>query len=180
MDLQTLTADIEKLDAEPPFDKWTPPFCGDIDMVIKADGSWWYGGSPIARERMVKLFARVLLKEGDDYFLKTPAEKVRIRVEDAPFIISQWHLHETDEGPAIEVTSNLGHSVILSSSHPLKVDETDIENPRPYVTMHRGLTALVHRNVYYQWINIATPEIKNGEEHLMLKSGNAEFSLGRL
>ncbi|MFS1702836.1 DUF1285 domain-containing protein [Alteromonas sp. AMM-1] len=180
MDLHTLTTDIEKLDSEPPFDQWHPPFCGDIDMVIKADGSWWYNGSPIGRERMVKLFARVLLKEGDDYFLKTPAEKVRVQVEDAPFVISQWHQHDTDEGPAIEVVSNLGHSAILSSTHPLEVDETDNENPRPYVTLHRGLTALVHRNVYYQWINIASPAIKNGEEHLMLKSGRAEFSLGRL
>lgn len=180
MDLQTLTAEIEKLDAEPPFDKWNPPFCGDLDMVIKADGSWWYMGSPIGRERLVKLFATVLLKEGDEYFLKTPAEKIRIQVEYAPFTITQWQLHETDEGEAIEVMSNLGHSVILSDKHPLIIDNSNPEQPRPYVTLHRGLTALVHRNVYYQWVNIAKPAYIDQQEHLVITSGTQTFSLGTL
>ncbi|MFC3202689.1 DUF1285 domain-containing protein [Alteromonas oceani] len=180
MDLQTLTKQIENLDAAPPFDKWHPPFCGDIDMVIKADGSWWYMGSPIGRERLVKLFASVLLKEGDEYFLKTPAEKVRIQVEDAPFVITQWQTHNTEEGPAIEVISNLGHAAVLSESHPLEVDNSNPDQPRPYVTLHRGLKALVHRNVFYQWVDIARQVNKNGEEHLVINSGKSEFSLGKL
>ena len=179
MDLQTLTATLEKLDADLPFDQWEPPFCGDLDMVIKSDGSWWYMGSPIGRERLVKLFASVLLKEGNAYFLKTPAEKIRIQVEDAPFVISEWQLHETDDGPAIEVVTNLGHTTVLSARHPLVV-KSDNDHPRPYVQMHRGLTALVHRNVYYQWVDVATPAMVNGEEHLVLRSGKSEFSLGRL
>ncbi|MCP4865131.1 MAG: DUF1285 domain-containing protein [Alteromonas sp.] len=180
MDLQTLTKQIENLDAAPPFDKWHPPFCGDIDMVIKADGSWWYMGSPIGRERLVKLFASVLLKEGDEYFLKTPAEKVRIQVEDAPFVITQWQTHNTEEGPAIEVISNLGHAAVLSESHPLEVDHSNPYQPRPYVTLHRGLKALVHRNVFYQWVDIARQVNKNGEEYLVINSGKSEFSLGKL
>ena len=180
MDLQTLTKQIENLDAAPPFDKWHPPFCGDIDMVIKADGSWWYMGSPIGRERLVKLFASVLLKEGDEYFLKTPAEKVRIQVEDAPFVITQWQTHNTEEGPAIEVISNLGHAAVLSESHPLEVDNSNPDQPLPYVTLHRGLKALVHRNVFYQWVDIARSVNKNGDEHLVIQSGNTEFSLGKL
>ncbi|MDG6099638.1 DUF1285 domain-containing protein [Alteromonas sp. ZYF713] len=180
MDLQTLTKQIENLDAAPPFDKWHPPFCGDIEMTIKADGSWWYMGSPIGREKLVKLFASVLLKEGDEYFLKTPAEKVRIQVEDAPFVITQWQTHDTEEGPAIEVISNLGHAAVLSDSHPLEVDNSNPDQPRPYVTLHRGLKALVHRNVFYQWVDIARQVNKNGEEHLVINSGKSEFSLGKL
>lgn len=180
MDLQTLTAQVENLDSAPPFDKWHPPFCGDIDMVIKADGSWWYAGTPIGREKLVKLFAGVLLKEGDEYFLKTPAEKVRIQVEDAPFVITEWRRHETDNGPAIEVISNLGHCALLSRQHPLVIDNTDPAQPRPYVTLHRGLRALVHRNVYYQWADMATPLHIDGQEHLVISSGPEQFSLGRL
>lgn len=180
MDLQTLTAQVENLDAAPPFDKWHPPFCGDIEMTIKADGSWWYMGSPIGREKLVKLFASVLLKEGDEYFLKTPAEKVRIQVEDAPFVITQWQTHDTEDGPAIEVISNLGHAAVLSDSHPLEVYNSNPDQPRPYVTLHRGLKALVHRNVFYQWVDIARQVNKNGEEHLVINSGKSEFSLGKL
>ncbi len=180
MDLQTLTKQIENLDAAPPFDKWHPPFCGDIEMTIKADGSWWYMGTPIGREKLVKLFASVLLMEGDEYFLKTPAEKVRIQVEDSPFVITQWQTHDTEDGPAIEVISNLGHAAVLSDSHPLEVDNSNPDQPRPYVTLHRGLKALVHRNVFYQWVDIARQVNKNGEEHLVINSGKSEFSLGKL
>lgn len=180
MDLQTLTKQIENLGAAPPFDKWHPPFCGDIEMTIKADGSWWYMGTPIGREKLVKLFASVLLMEDDEYFLKTPAEKVRIQVEDAPFVITQWQTHDTEDGPAIEVISNLGHAAVLSDSHPLEVDYNNPDQPRPYVTLHRGLKALVHRNVFYQWVDIARSVNKNGDEHLVIQSGNTEFSLGKL
>ncbi|GGF76297.1 DUF1285 domain-containing protein [Alteromonas lipolytica] len=180
MDLTTLTAQIEDLGAAPPFEKWHPPFCGDIDMTIKADGSWWYMGSPIGREKLVKLFAGVLIKEGDEFFLKTPAEKVRIKVEDAPFVITGWQRHDTDDGPAIEVISNLGHVAVLSETHPLVVDHSNPEQPRPYVTLHRGLQALVHRNVYYQWVDIAEPAIIDGLEHLVITSGKSRFSLGQL
>jgi len=180
MDLQTLTKQIENLGAAPPFDKWHPPFCGDIEMTIKADGSWWYMGTPIGREKLVKLFASVLLMEDDEYFLKTPAEKVRIQVEDAPFVITQWQTHDTEDGPAIEVISNLGHAAVLSDSHPLEVDYNNPDQPRPYVTLRRGLKALVHRNVFYQWVDIARSVNKNGDEHLVIQSGNTEFSLGKL
>lgn len=180
MNLIELATQLEQRDTAPPFDKWHPPFCGDIEMTIKADGSWWYMGSPIGREKLVKLFASVLLMEGDEYFLKTPAEKVRIQVEDAPFVLTQWQTHDTEDGPAIEVISNLGHAAVLSDSHPLEVDHSNPDQPRPYVTLHRGLKALVHRNVFYQWVDIARQVNKNGEEHLVINSGTSEFSLGKL
>ncbi|NVK55088.1 MAG: DUF1285 domain-containing protein [Alteromonadaceae bacterium] len=179
MDLKTLSSQIENLDAAPPFDQWHPPFCGDIDMTIKADGSWWYMGSPIGREKLVKLFASVLLKDGDDYYLKTPAEQVRIQVEDAPYIITQWQQHQTDKGDVIEVSTNLGHKVLLSERHPLSFDGSNPDNPRLYVDIHRGLKALVHRNVYYQWVALGQQQVIDDQTHLMLFSGGVGFSLGQ-
>lgn len=180
MDLQKLSSQIDQLDNEPPFDKWHPPFCGDIDMTIKSDGRWWYMGSPIGREKLVKLFAKVLIKQNNEYFLKTPVELIRIQVEDAPFVITQWSRIKSSQGPAIEVTSNLGRRAILSQDHPLTMDMSTPENPKLYVTLHRGLKAKVHRNVYYQWIEIAKEKCINNQQHLVLKSGYDEFSLGYL
>lgn len=180
MDIQKLTSEIEQLESEPPFDKWHPEFCGDIDMIIKNDGRWWYMGSPIGREKLVKLFAKVLIFEQGEYFLKTPVELIRIQVEDAPFVITEWQKIETDLAPVIEVTSNLGHKAIMSCDHPLTADFSDPENPLLYVVLHRGLKAKVHRNVYYQWIEIAEEKCINNQEHLIIKSGKDEFSLGHL
>ena len=179
MDLQQLSQQIDELEAEPPFHLWNPPNCGDIDMRIKADGSWWYMGSPIGRIKLVKLFAKVLLLEDDKFYLKTPAEKVGIQVDDAPFVITDWKLIDTDDGKAIEVTSNLDHKAILSPKHPLEVVIDPEGNPKPYVTLHRRLKAAVHRNVYYQWIEIADEKRVNGQDHLMLSSGSHDFSLGQ-
>lgn len=165
---------------EPPFEKWHPPYCGDIDIRIKQDGSWWYMGTPIERESLVNLFSSILIFENNDYFLKTPAEVVRIKVDDAPFVITQWHLHQTSEGDVIEIITNLGTSFLLSQTHPLVLESDPTGTPKPYVILNRGLKALVHRNVYYQWIDLCTLKSINGTEHLLLKSGINEFSLGSL
>jgi hypothetical protein len=92
MDLASLQKQIKDVSKQlPPVDKWDPNFCGDIDIQIKHDGSWYYMGTPIGRKPMVKLFSGVLKREGDDYFLVTPVEKVGIQVADSPFVITQWH-----------------------------------------------------------------------------------------
>ena len=180
MDLQQLSKQIDELEVEPPFHLWDPEFCGDMDLIIKSDGTWWYMGSPIGRIKLVKLFARVLILEHDEYFLKTPAEKIRIRVEDAPFVIIGWQQAQTEEGKAIEVTSNLGHKALLSEAHPLTCNLDEPGQPRLYVTLHRGLKALIHRNVYYQWVELGREKRIGDRIHLMLKSGMDEFSLGVL
>ena len=177
MNLQTLTHQLDSLHNQPPFELWNPPFCGDIDMVIRADGQWLYSGTPITRIKLVKLFASVLLAEGDEYFLKTPAEKVRIQVEDAPFIIIDWRIHTTDSGPAIEVVSNIEHRVMLSNEHPLTIST---DGSKPYVTLYGGMKALVHRNVYYQWVDIGTEMELEGKKCLVLESGGGLFSLGEI
>ena len=181
MDLQRLNQQINQLDDEPPFDSWQPENCGDIDIVIKQDGTWWHEGSPIGRKNLVKLLARVLIKEGDDYFLKTPAEKMRIQVEDAPFVITSWQtLTDDDESTHIEVTTNLDRNFIVSQEHPISVNHENPDDPSLYVECHRGLLAKVHRNVYYQWIEMATEQTINNQSHLIVNSAGSKFSLGML
>lgn len=177
MDLQQLSDQLDNLTDAPPFDSWHPKHCGTIDITIKKDGSWWHMGTRITREKLVRLFANVLIEENGQFFLKTPVEKMQIEVEDAPFIITQWQHIECDHKSAIEVTSNLGHKSILSQAHPLILSK-DKSNPQLYVTLHRRLKAVVHRNVYYQWIEIAEEKALNGKQQLILNSGDCEFSLG--
>jgi len=179
MDLQHLNQQINQLEEEPPFDQWQPQNCGDIDIVIKSDGSWWHEGSPIGRKNLVKLLARVLIKENGEYFLKTPAEKMRITVEDAPFIITGWQVL-TDENQLsnIEVTTNLDRTFVIGQQHPILLNNEDKNDPRLYVQCHRGLLAKVHRNVYYQWVESATECIIDNQQHLVLQSGDHTFSLG--
>lgn len=180
MDIQSLTKQLDDLSQSPPFEKWNPPFCGDIDMVIKEDGRWFYMGSPIGREKLVKLFASVLIKENNEYFLKTPAEKIRIQVEDAPFVITSWHHSDTTEGPAIVVTTNIGQQIVLGEQHQL-INETqakDDTEPKLYVELRRNLRARVHRNVFYQWVEIAESTENNQTETFFITSANKKFILG--
>jgi uncharacterized protein len=182
MDLQSLVNQIDDLSSEPPFDKWDPPFCGDIDMQIKKDGRWFYMGSPIGRIKLVKLFASVLMldPETNEYFLKTPAEKVRIQVEDVPFVITQWSMEETFDGSAIVVTTNLEQQVVLSNKHPLYIDEQASESDAPnlYVEVKRGLKARIHRNVFYQWLETDTGIVFEQGNSVYLRSGRNNFLLG--
>jgi len=179
MDLQHLSDQISKIEDEPPFHLWNPEFCGDMDLTIKKDGSWWYMGSPIGRFQLVKLFARVLVLEGGDFFLKTPVEKIRIQVEDAPFVIVDWQQQDSALSDEIEVTSNLGRKYMIGAQHPIISDFTDPQSPSLYVKLHRDLLARVHRNVYYQWIEIGQERVVNEERHLALSSGEQTFSLGK-
>lgn len=175
MDLQQLITQLQQQQAEPPLDKWNPEFCGDMDMIIKADGTWFYMGTPITRERLVALFASVLVIEDDKYYLKTPVEKIGIQVEDAPFVITSWQHINTDDGQAIEVATNTNKRFILSEEYPLFT-----ANDQLYIKLHRGLTGKVHRNVYYQWAEFAEPQLINNQQHMVIRSGQEAFSLGVL
>jgi len=159
----------------PPVEDWNPDFCGDIDLQIKSDGSWFYNGSIFKRLSLVKLFASVLKKEADKYYLVTPVEKVGIEVEDVPFVLTNWHWQDENK-TIIVVKTNLDDEFTLDKHHPLILNA----DGSLYVTVRRNLLAKVHRNVYYQWVNIAT-EIKtaNGTE-LMLCCADQQFSLGVL
>ena len=154
-----------------PTEKWDPPYCGEIPLRIKANGDWEYQGSKINRQRLVKLFASVLTREGDDYFLVTPVEKVEITVDDAPFIITEWQYVESGGEKAIQVVTNIGERYILCERTPLTIYD-DV----PYVRLPRGMTAKVHRNVYYQWAQVAELTADN---HMVISSAGQQFSLGQ-
>ena len=159
----------------PPVDLWDPPFCGDIDLEIKSDGSWFYNGTVFKRLSLVKLFASVLKKEADKYFLVTPVEKVGIMVADAPFILTQWQWLD-EQKTSMQVTTNLDDSFILNAEHPLEASE----DGALYVTVRRNLQAKVHRNVYYQWVDLAREDDKGNGAELVFFSADCRFSLGQL
>jgi len=142
MDLAHLYAHIEGQGSLPPVDRWTPPFCGDIDMHISHDCTWFYNGSPIARPAMVRLFAGILRREGDAYFLVTPIEKVGITVADVPFIAVEM----TAENNILAFRTNVGDQITVDADHPLRF-ETDDDGFRPYIQVRNGLEARLSRTL---------------------------------
>lgn len=186
MSLELITAQLKKHSkALPPVESWNPPYCGEIDIHIKANGDWFHEGSAFKRLPLVKMFASVLIKESskeiskeadkdiEEYFLVTPVEKVKIQVDDAPFVLTQWCWLDEHES-IMQVTTNLEDEFILNDEHPLTVNE----NGDLYVTVRRNLTAKVHRNVYYQWADMAEEQkTKNGTE-LVIISAECRFVLG--
>lgn len=154
----------------PPVHLWDPPFCGEMDLVIEPDGRWIHDGRPIARPEMVRLFASILKREGDRYYLVTPVEKLGIRVADAPFLAV-----DADIAPdAITLTTNVGDVVTAGPDHPIRVEDRD-GAPRPYVHVRRGLDALIDRKTFYRLVEAAQPGPDGG---LVLRSGGAVFGLG--
>ncbi|TDF35451.1 DUF1285 domain-containing protein [Alteromonadaceae bacterium M269] len=178
MDLNQLQQQIgDQSDKLPPVDKWNPSFCGDIDMRIKHDGTWWYMGTPIGRKALVRLFSTVIKKEDDTYFLVTPVEKVGIQVEDVPFIVTQWQ--QTDDG--IAFTTLTEDTFLVSENHPVKLMQDQTTGAElPYVNVRRNLWARLHQNVFYQLANIGIPQELDGQQQLVIKSRNYAFSLGHL
>ncbi|MGM0906847.1 MAG: DUF1285 domain-containing protein [Pseudomonadota bacterium] len=174
MSLNRLISELEK-HQHAPTELWDPPYCGEIPIHIAANGDWFYQGSQIKRQALVKLFASVLVVEGDDYFLVTPAEKVKITVEDTPFIVVDWEQKEEDGEQLLLLTTNIGDTLVLSSEHPLTMKEGI-----PYIVMQRGLTARVHRNVFYQWVSHAESRTVDGQEQWYLSSAGETFVLGNV
>lgn len=168
---------LEKADKDeqglPPVEQWNPARHADIDMRIARDGTWHYEGSPIERERMVALFSTILLREGDDYFLITPVEKLRIQVEDAPFVAGE--VQQVDG--KLVFTTNVGSHVVASAEHPIRV-ETDPQTgePSPYITVRKNLDALIGRSAFYQLIDWGN-EV---DGRLVVESGGVGFELGAL
>ncbi len=153
-DLASLSlAEIARLADEaklPPVDQWDPEHCGDSEMRIARDGSWYHQGSPIAREAMVRLFATILRREPDGGFvLVTPVEKLDIAVEDAPFVAVEMKAEGTGEASKLAFRINTGELVTAGHGHELRFEAGE-DGPRPYLHVRRGLDALVARSVYYE------------------------------
>ena len=174
MSLNRLISELEK-HQHAPTELWDPPYCGEIPIHIATNGDWFYQGSQIKRQALVKLFASVLVVEEGEYFLITPAEKVKITVEDTPFVVVDWQQLNEDGQQLLLLTTNIGDTLILSSEHPLTMKQGV-----PYIVMQRGLTARVHRNVFYQWVSHAQSRTLNGQEQWYLSSAGEIFVLGNV
>lgn len=141
-----------------PVHLWDPPFCGDMDMEIRADGTWFHEGTPIGRPAMVKLFASVLKKEGDDFFLVTPVEKLGIRVEDAPFVAIDVDISGQEAEGRLAFVTNLGEEVVAGADHAIRVEIAADGTPRPYLHVRSGLDALIDRKSFYRLAESARPD----------------------
>lgn len=167
---------------KPPVDKWNPDFCGDIDMRIAPDGTWFYMGTPITRERMVRLFASVLRKDADGKtYLVTPVEKIGITVDDAPFVAVRADQVSGDTGTGIKFTTNVGDEIIAGPDNPIRVNvNADTGEPRPYVLVRGRLEALIARPVFYELVENARESQTGDVTELLVDSLGATFSLGSL
>lgn len=158
----------------PPVHLWNPPHCGEIDIVIKRDGRWLHEGAQINREALVRLFSTVLRKDPDGFHLVTPVEKMRITVEDAPFIA----VRVDREGDTLRFQTNVGDEVVAGADNPIRVDIGADGEPRPYVHVRRGLEALISRPVFYELVEMAEPRATPDGEVLGVGSNGAWFPLG--
>ncbi|TBV12014.1 DUF1285 domain-containing protein [Stutzerimonas kirkiae] len=139
-----------------PVHLWNPAFCGDIDMRIARDGTWYYMGTPIGREAMVRLFSSIIRRDGDDYFLVTPVEKVGIQVDDAPFVAIGLAVSGTGEQQVLSFVTQVGDQVQAGHEHPLRFDSDPLSGePSPYVHVRANLEALILRSVFYQLAELA-------------------------
>jgi uncharacterized protein len=143
----------------PPVHLWNPAFCGDIDMRIAADGAWHYQKTPIGRPALVKLFASILKREGDRYFLVTPVEKCGITVDDAPFLAVELRVEAAGNGQTLHFRTNVDDWVVCGRHHPLRFErEPSTGGLKPYLHVRRNLWAKVTRALFYDLVEL-------GEEH---------------
>ena len=155
----------------PPVHLWNPAHCGDIDIVIKRNGQWFHEGTPIGREALVRLFSTVLRKDPDGFHLVTPVEKMKITVEDAPFIA----VRVDRDGEDLVFQTNVGDEVRAGPDNALRVEvDPTTGEPRPYLHVRRGLEALVARPVFYELVEMA--EESGGR--WVVRSGGTGFDLG--
>jgi hypothetical protein len=161
----------------PPVEKWNPPFCGDIDMEIRADGTWFYMGTPIGRAPLVRLFSTVLRKDDDGKtYLVTPVEKVGIRVVDAPFLAVEMNASVSDGKALLTFRTNVGDVVEAGKSHPLRfVIHGDNNELKPYLHVRGRLEALVSRAVMYELVELGEVVDVGGVAMFCLRSDGEVF-----
>ena len=156
----------------PPVHLWNPPFCGDLDIRIARDGTWFYLGTPIGRPALVKLFSSILKKEAGKYYLVTPVEKVGIQVDDAPFVAVDVDHHDGD----LHFTTQVGDTMIAGPDHPIRVErDPKTGEPSPYVLVRSNLEALIDRKSFYRLVDLGLHEIWKGESWFGLRSQSTFF-----
>lgn len=169
----------EKKRGPAPVHLWNPPFCGNLDMRIARDGRWFYLGTPIGRPAMVQLFSSVIRRDGDEYFLVTPVEKVGIQVEDAPFVAVALEAQGQGEEQVLRFVTNVEDEVEAGPDHPLRFEiDPQTQEPSPYVLVRANLEALIHRNVFYQLVELAVPCEVDGQDWLGVWSNGVCYPIG--
>ncbi len=158
--LEALSAAAGKGSGPRPVEQWNPPYCGDIGLAIRADGSWTYQGSPIGRQGLVKLFASILRKDEDGRtYLVTPVEKVDCHVADAPFLAVDMTVTGEGEGQVLTFRTNVDDLVMVDAAHPLRfVEQAGSGGLKPYVRVRGRLDALVTRAVYADLVALAVEQ----------------------
>jgi len=161
----------------PPVEKWNPPFCGDIDMRIAADGTWFYQKTPIGRPAMVKLFASVLKREGDRYFLVTPVEKVGILVDDVPFLAVELSVEHDARGRVFRFRNNVDDIVEAGPGHALRFEPEATGGLKPYLHVRRELWAKVTRTLFYDLVEFGEEREIAGKAMFGVASGGEFFAM---
>jgi hypothetical protein len=172
-----LMSAVRAVKGPPPVHLWNPPFCGDIDMRIARDGTWFYLGTPIGRAPMVKLFSSILKREGDSYFLVTPVEKVGIKVDDAPMLAVD--LAATGQGPeqSLTFTTRTEDEVTAGPDHPITVHLAPDGEPRPYIHVRAGLQALIDRKTFYRMVELGCHAAHSGQSWFGIWSDGQFFPI---
>jgi hypothetical protein len=175
----------EKRKGLPPVHLWNPPFCGDIDMRIAADGTWFYQKTPIGRPALVKLFASVLKREGDKYFLVTPVEKVGVMVEDVPFLAvelkvarpEQDALRQVSDRHILSFRTNVDDWVEAGPGHALRFEVEATGGLKPYLHVRRDLWAKVTRALFYDLVELGEERVVDGKPMFGVASGGEFFAM---
>ena len=164
----------------PPVHLWDPPFCGDLDLRIAADGTWHYLKTPIGRPVLVKLFASVLKREEDKYYLVTPVEKCGIRVDDAPFLAVDLKAETQAHGRILCFRTNVDDWVTCGAQHALRFEPEATGGLKPYLHVRSGLWAKVTRALFYDLVALGEEHEVGGKLIFGVASGAAFFAMNPL
>ncbi|MDQ0473629.1 DUF1285 domain-containing protein [Labrys wisconsinensis] len=161
----------------PPVHLWHPAFCGDIDMRIAADGTWYYLGSPIGRLPLVKLFASILRRDPERYVLVTPVERVGIAVEDAPFVAVEMAVAGEAPSRTLSFRTNVDDWTVAGPDHPLRFEAGASDGLKPYVHVRAGLWARVSRALFYDLVAMGETRAVDGVDMFGVASGGSFFAM---
>ena len=173
--------DTDNKSGLPPVERWNPPFCGDLDMEIRSDGTWFYMGTPIGRQPLVRLFSTVLRKDDDGRtYLVTPVEKVGIRVQDAPFVAVEMAVSGEGESQILTFRTNVGDVVEVGPEHRLRFEIHGVNNElKPYLHVRGNLEALVSRPVMYDLVELGEHRQIDGVSMFSVRSDGLLFPVMR-
>jgi hypothetical protein len=161
----------------PPVHLWNPPFCGDLDIRIAGDGTWYYMGTPIGRPALVRLFSTILKRENGSYFLVTPVEKVGIRVDDAPFMAVEMQKSSANPGPLLRFRTNVDDWVDCDAAHRLRFEPGEAGGLTPYLHVRADLWAKVTRPLYYELVDMGEERMVDGQRLFGVASGGEFFPM---